>query len=65
MEPEDLKKTPTEQLIAELLDRGCIRVDTRERPPYQPGYRLIKAGYGRYSLIKAQIVLVVPPFTFE
>lgn len=62
---ENLKKIPTEQLVAELLDRGCLKVSTQTRMPYQRGYKLIQTGYGLDAEIKAQTVLVVPPFHYE
>lgn len=62
---EDLKRIPTEQLVAELLDRGCLKVSTQTRIPYQHGYKLIQTGYSLDAEIKAQTILVVPPFSFE
>jgi len=62
---ENLKKIPTDQLVAELLDRGCLKVSTQTRMPYQHGYKLIQTGYSLDTEIKAQTVLVVPPFSFE
>lgn len=62
---EDLKRIPTEQLVAELLSRGCLKVNTEVRSPYQPGYKLVQTGYGHSTEIKAQTVLVVPPFSLE
>ena len=61
----ELEKIPTEQLISELLSRGCLRVNTQTRMPYQHGYKLIQTGYGLDTEIKAQSVLDVPPFSFE
>lgn len=60
-----LKKIPTEQLVGELLSRGCLKVNTEVRSPYQPGYKLVQTGYGHSTEIKAQTVLVVPPFSLE
>ena len=62
---DKLKKIPTDQLVAELIDRGCMRVNTQTRIPYQHGYKLIQTGYSLDVEIKAQTVLVVPPFSFE
>lgn len=58
-------KIPTEQLVAELLDRECLKVNTQTRTPYQHGVKLIQTGYSRDTEMKAQTVLVVPPFAFE
>lgn len=60
-----MKKIPTEQLIKELLIRGSIRVNTLARNPYLLGHKLVQTGYGHFAEIKAQTVLVVPPFTIE
>lgn len=62
---EELKKIPTEQLINELLSRGCLKVNTKVRSPYQLGHKLVQTGYGHSAEIKAQTVLVVPPFSLE
>ena len=62
---EELKKIPTEQLVNELLSRGCLKVNTKVRSPYQLGHKLVQTGYGHSSEIKAQTVLVVPPFSLE
>lgn len=61
----ELKKIPTEQLVSELLSRGCLKVNTEVRSPYQLGHKLTQIGYGYSAEIKAQTVLVVPPFSFE
>lgn len=61
----ELKKIPTEQLVSELLSRGCLKVNTEVRSPYQLGHKLVQIGYSHFSEIKAQTVLVVPPFTIE
>lgn len=60
-----LQKIPTEQLVGELLSRGCLKVNTEVRSPYQLGHKLVQTGYGHFAEIKAQTVLVVPPFTIE
>lgn len=60
-----LKKIPTEQLVGELLSRGCLKVNTEVRSPYQLGHKLVQTGYGHSTEIKAQTVLVVPPFSLE
>lgn len=62
---KEIEKIPTEQLIKELLSRGSIRVNTQARNPYQLGYKLVQTGFGHNSEIKAQTILVVPPFSFE
>lgn len=62
---EKLKKIPTEQLINELLSRGCLKISTTARSPYQLGHKLVQTGYGHSAEIKAQTVLVVPPFSLE
>lgn len=62
---DKLKKIPTEQLVSELLSRGSLKVNTEVRSPYQLGHKLVQTGYGHFSEIKAQTVLVVPPFTIE
>lgn len=62
---DKLKKIPTEQLVSELLSRGCLKVNTEVRSPYQLGHKLVQTGYGHFAEIKAQTVLVVPPFTIE
>lgn len=62
---KDLKKIPTEQLVSELLSRGCHKVSTTVRSPYQLGYKLVQTGYGNNAEIKAQTVLIVPPFSIE
>lgn len=61
----EVKKIPTEQLVSELLSRGCLKVNTEVRSPYQLGHKLIQTGYGHSTEIKAQTVLVVPPFSLE
>lgn len=60
-----LKKIPTEQLVGELLSRGCLKVNTEVRSPYQLGHKLVQTGYGHSTEIKAQTVLVVPLFSLE
>ena len=60
-----LQKIPTEQLVVELLSRGCLKVNTEVRSPYQLGHKLVQTGYGHFAESKAQTVLVVPPFTIE
>lgn len=62
---DELKKIPTTQLVEELISRGCLVVNTKVREPYQTGYKLMQTMYGVSGEIKAQTVLVVPPFSFE
>lgn len=65
-EPErDLSEISTDALVKELLGRGCLMVSTIERTPYQLGHKLVQTGYGHSDEIKAQTVLVVPPFSIE
>lgn len=65
-EPErELSAISTDDLVKELLSRGCLRVSTIARTPYQLGHKLVQTGYGHSTEIKAQTVLVVPPFSFE
>lgn len=62
---EDVKKIPTDQLVEELVGRGCLKINTIERELYAPGYRLERLSFGHVQHVKAQIILVFPPYSLE
>ena len=57
----ELSRTPTEQLVEELVGRGCLKISTKKRELYRVGYRLTAENYVHKD-IKADVILVFPPF---